>query len=99
MILSHAGGTLPWLISRVAPSLRGVDVPEGTKSYEEWMQDFRSFYFDLALSSSELVLSALLAAVPHDRIFYGMHPTTFFFFFRDLLICWIRVRLAICTCG
>lgn len=72
VILSHAGGTLPWLISRVAPSLRGVDVPEGMKSYEEWMQDFRSFYFDLALSSSELVLSALLAAVPHDHIFYGI---------------------------
>lgn len=72
VILSHAGGTLPWLISRVTPSLRGVEVPEGIKSYEEWMEDFRSFYFDLALSSSPLILSALLAAVPHDRILYGM---------------------------
>jgi hypothetical protein len=49
-----------------------VEVPEGIKSYEEWMEDFRSFYFDLALSSSPLILSALLAAVPHDRILYGM---------------------------
>ncbi|KAL1862074.1 hypothetical protein Plec18167_001145 [Paecilomyces lecythidis] len=71
VILSHAGGTLPWLISRVTPSHRGVPVPEGTKSFEEWMEDFRSFYFDLAMSSSHLILSALLSAVPHDHILYG----------------------------
>lgn len=69
VVLSHAGGTLPWLISRVAPARRD------TKSYEEWMEDFRSFYFDLALSSSPLILSALLSAVPHDRVLYGMHVT------------------------
>ncbi|KAJ5413836.1 hypothetical protein N7509_000463 [Penicillium cosmopolitanum] len=76
VILSHAGGTLPWSISRVTPSLRGLpfDSNAGTKSYEEWIEDFRSFYYDLALSSSPLILTALLESVPHDHILYGENP-------------------------
>ncbi|KAJ5413817.1 hypothetical protein N7509_000444 [Penicillium cosmopolitanum] len=76
VILSHAGGTLPWLISRVTPSLRGLpfDANAGPKSYEEWIEDFRSFYYDLALSSSPLILTALLGSVPHDHILYGELP-------------------------
>lgn len=83
VVLSHAGGTLPWLISRVAPARRD------TESYEEWMEDFRSFYFDLALSSSPLILSALLSAVPHDRVLYGMHATKQLSLSAALLIHWI----------
>jgi predicted TIM-barrel fold metal-dependent hydrolase len=35
------------------------------------MESFRSFHFDLALSSSPQVLDTLLKMVPHDHILYG----------------------------
>jgi hypothetical protein len=41
------------------------------KTSEEIMEDFRSFYFDLALSSSEAVLKLVLDAIPHDHLLYG----------------------------
>ena len=76
VILSHAGGTFPWLITRLSNSLRGVpreQTPFG-KTYEEYIEDFRSFYYDLALSSSPQILTALLSMVPHDHILYGQSP-------------------------
>jgi hypothetical protein len=42
------------------------------KSAVEVKEDFRSFYFDLALFSSEAVLRMVLDLVPHDHILYGM---------------------------
>lgn len=42
------------------------------KSPEEIMADFRSFYFDLALSSSPSVLRLVLELVPPSQILYGM---------------------------
>ncbi|KIW24397.1 uncharacterized protein PV07_10115 [Cladophialophora immunda] len=73
VILSHAGGTLPWLLPRTIYSRRGLaaeQIPDGV-TYEQMMADFRSFYFDLALSTSHRGLDLLLAAVPHDHITYG----------------------------
>lgn len=73
VILSHAGGMLPWIISRVAYSRRGLAreaVPDGN-TYDEMMSDFRSFYFDLALSTPHHVLDLVLRTIPHDRILYG----------------------------
>lgn len=76
VILSHAGGTLPYLVSRVATPMRKA--PEfaaqhrmGT-TYEKVMEDFRSFYFDLALSSAPHVLDLALKVIPHDHILYGV---------------------------
>ncbi|EAU30283.1 predicted protein [Aspergillus terreus NIH2624] len=75
VILSHAGGTLPYLISRVATPMRKA--PEfavahqlGT-TYDKIMEAFRSFHYDLALSASPQVLDLLLKMVPHDHILYG----------------------------
>ena len=69
VILSHAGGTLPILL------LRGADGIEmttrGNKTSESVIEDARSFYFDLALSSSSNVLDTLLNHFPHDHILYG----------------------------
>ncbi|PQE03668.1 amidohydrolase family protein [Rutstroemia sp. NJR-2017a BBW] len=50
IILSHAGGTLPWLAHRPA-SLVSFS-KEIDKSLEEFLADAKSFYFDLALSGS-----------------------------------------------
>ncbi|KAK3385852.1 hypothetical protein B0H63DRAFT_523168 [Podospora didyma] len=75
VILSHAGGTLPYLISRLATPLRKVtDVIAnwnvGT-THDDALQAFRSFYYDTALSSSPHVLQLLLDSVPHDHIVFG----------------------------
>ncbi|KAL3255841.1 hypothetical protein ABHI18_008022, partial [Aspergillus niger] len=73
IILSHAGGTLPYLISRLTTVTKDPEMEY--KPYErgpnEMVEDFKSFYFDLALSSSPAVLTLLLSLVPHDHIVYG----------------------------
>ncbi|KAL3466890.1 hypothetical protein BJX64DRAFT_301331 [Aspergillus heterothallicus] len=72
-ILSHAGGSLPYLISRIATTSRetaSTKLMYG-KTQEELIADFQSFYYDLALSSSPAVLNMLLELVPHDHITYG----------------------------
>lgn len=62
IILSHAGGTLPGLIDRVAGLL-----PHSPESFnpgmsaDELLAAARLFYFDTALSSSAMNLSALTA--------------------------------------
>ncbi|THW73148.1 amidohydrolase family protein [Aureobasidium pullulans] len=51
VILSHAGGALPYLIGRIS---------NGSQHGQKAMADFKSFYYDLALSSSPSVLQLLL---------------------------------------
>lgn len=75
IILSHGGGTLPYLIARVATPLRkaadfGTPYIAGT-TYDMFMEDFRRFYFDLALSATTPNMNMLLELVPHDHILYG----------------------------
>ncbi|KAL4991850.1 hypothetical protein BDW68DRAFT_184731 [Aspergillus falconensis] len=75
VILSHAGGALPYITSRVTTPMKkapdfAVSRRMGT-THDKAMDAFRSFYFDLALSSSPQVLDMLLKLVPHDRILYG----------------------------
>jgi predicted TIM-barrel fold metal-dependent hydrolase len=74
VILSHAGGSLPYLISRVSTVSREAPATAGMfgKSAAELKEDFRSFYFDLTLSSSEDVLKMVLDTIPRDHIVYGM---------------------------
>ncbi|KAH1594735.1 hypothetical protein KXX34_001855 [Aspergillus fumigatus] len=73
VILSHAGGSLPYLISRVSTVSKEAPATAGMfgKNAAEIKEDFRSFYFDLALSSSEAVLRMVLDLVPQDHILYG----------------------------
>ncbi|KAI1324743.1 amidohydrolase 2 [Xylariaceae sp. FL0255] len=75
VILSHAGGALPYLISRIATPLRKTpDIAARWKAgadHQDVMRSFKRFYYDIALSSSPQVLAALLAMVPHDHILYG----------------------------
>ncbi|RHZ50185.1 hypothetical protein CDV55_102112 [Aspergillus turcosus] len=75
VILSHAGGALPYLISRVAtPMRRAPDMAASYRigtTYEQVMRDFRSFYYDLALSSSPQVLDMALKMIPRDHLLFG----------------------------
>ncbi|KAI9728086.1 MAG: hypothetical protein M1834_007802 [Cirrosporium novae-zelandiae] len=71
IILSHAGGTLPFIASRI----EGIAVsayPEGfPKSPEQVIEEARSFYYDVALSQSHRVLRCLLDFAPVEHILFG----------------------------
>ena len=69
IILSHAGGTLPYLATRAATML--PDTGLSGKSTEEVFQEIRSFYFDLALSGNEYTLDLLLKFARLDHILFG----------------------------
>lgn len=76
IILSHAGGALPYLISRVIdPLKRTPDATAqanlGTTASQGW-KDFQSFHYDLALSASPQVLNMALEIIPHDHLLYGV---------------------------
>lgn len=69
VILSHAGGFLPFASHRfaeLAPAVRD-DVP----STDEILAAFKRFYFDTALSSGPAALPSLQAFAGAGRILYG----------------------------
>ena len=70
IILSHAGGTLPYLIYRAAGALPYMPKPLN-KSTEEIVEEARLFYFDTAISASEPTLRALLAFAKPGHILFG----------------------------
>jgi 6-methylsalicylate decarboxylase len=70
VILSHAGGTLPYLISRGAsllPTFAGFT----EMSQQEIIEDAKTFYFDLALSCTSYTLDTLLSNFPRGHILFG----------------------------
>lgn len=72
LILSHAGGTLPFLSQRVSGSLV---IPEiGSKSHVtaiEAVAQFRRYYYDTALSGSSAQLSGLLEVTDPSHVLFG----------------------------
>ena len=72
VILSHAGGNLPWIIPCLAMAVRSVPPNQARGiTYEDWMDGLKRFYYDLALSSSREGLDLLLKMVPGDHVLYG----------------------------
>lgn len=74
VILSHAGGTLPYLASRVellCTTLFGALNVPGAPRGEQIREDAKSFYFDTALSGTANILDTFLKWVPPDRILFG----------------------------
>lgn len=65
VILSHAGGFIPYAAHRMAP----VCSPDG--NVETGLENLRRFYFDTALSSSPTALPSLLAFADPSHILYG----------------------------
>lgn len=67
IILSHAGGTLPALVDRVAGLMPHApdDISSGL-SRDEILRLARKFYFDTALSSSPMSLKALYALLGEE---------------------------------
>lgn len=72
MILSHGGGTLPFLLPRAASLLPKLPPKFGvTMTKEEIIEDAKSFYFDLAMASSAEILGTLLEHFPNDHLLFG----------------------------
>ena len=69
VILSHGGGTLPYVAGRIA------DIPIQTrlsgKSPEEFLEDAKSFYFDLALVGYGAPISLLMDFAAEGHVLYG----------------------------
>ncbi|KAB8336710.1 hypothetical protein FH972_021019 [Carpinus fangiana] len=70
IILSHAGGTLPYLALRPAMMLPHTPFQVGMTP-ETFLEDARSFYFDLALSGTRYQLGALLDFAKPGHILFG----------------------------
>ena len=66
IILSHAGGTLPFLVSRV-----GCGWDLGSPEQEDYLAGVRSFYYDIALSASTRVLNMVFEMVEPDHVLFG----------------------------
>lgn len=73
IILSHAGGTLPYLADRPAamlPYVKSAAAPDVSLT-DHFMEDAKSFYFDTALSSAPLTLSLLKEFAKPGHILFG----------------------------
>jgi 6-methylsalicylate decarboxylase len=68
-ILSHAGGTLPFLAPRIAMAI--AMMPGLVERFGDPLLAMRSFYFDTALSGNEVPLSALLRITDPSHILFG----------------------------
>jgi predicted TIM-barrel fold metal-dependent hydrolase len=68
IVLAHSGGSTPFLASRVA----GLAHQQGGElSPEEMIEDFRSFYYETALSGFETNLVALENFAEPDHLLFG----------------------------
>ncbi len=68
IILSHAGGFLPYAAYRIA-NLSNVIHPD--TNAEQMLSDLKTFYFDTTLSSSPTALPSLLAFARPGRVLFG----------------------------
>lgn len=68
IILSHGGGTLPYLASRIASLSEGRFC---NKPVKEFVDEARGLYYDAALSIYELPLRLLLAFAEKDHVLFG----------------------------
>jgi predicted TIM-barrel fold metal-dependent hydrolase len=69
IILSHAGGSLPYIATRAAHLL--ADAGLTYMSAEDFLKDAKSFYFDTALSGNDLSLPLLLDFAPPGHVLFG----------------------------
>jgi predicted TIM-barrel fold metal-dependent hydrolase len=71
IILSHAGGTLPFLIHRAAVMLPHTPVSTGASTDEILQLAKQCFWYDTALSSSPAPMKALREFAGKGRILFG----------------------------
>ncbi|KAJ9144657.1 Amidohydrolase 2 [Pleurostoma richardsiae] len=66
IILSHAGGTLPFLIGRPASIL-----PKNEQELDAFWDDARNFYYDTAVAGTENVLKIMETFAKPGHLLYG----------------------------
>jgi predicted TIM-barrel fold metal-dependent hydrolase len=71
IILSHAGGTLPFLADRIITMATNMPSLHCPRDARQILDDFRSFYYDTTMSSSSLQLHALLEFADPSKILFG----------------------------
>jgi aminocarboxymuconate-semialdehyde decarboxylase len=81
-ILSHAGGTVPYLAGRFA-IIDQMDVVPGAQERGTAAETFRRLYWDTALSWGDPVLRMLREVVGIDRVVFG---TDYPYLRRDLAV-------------
>ena len=69
IILSHAGGTLPYLATRAAVMLPDYGLSD--QSSEDFLRDAESLYYDLALSGNNYTLGLLTKFAQAEHILFG----------------------------
>jgi predicted TIM-barrel fold metal-dependent hydrolase len=70
IILSHAGGTLPYLAWRLhVASAISTKIPKW--SYQEVRKGLRHFWYDTALSAGPELMDCLVSVVGPDRVVFG----------------------------
>ena len=73
-IFSHAGGTMPYLTARLSLMDYFFDSSRGMRPEEDRaaiVHGLRTFYYDLALSSTDEVVALLADVVGLDRVVFG----------------------------
>ncbi|KAL8662410.1 MAG: hypothetical protein Q9202_004731 [Teloschistes flavicans] len=70
IILSHAGGTLPYMATRIASQAGGTPFL-GNKTAEAFLNEAKTFYYDLALSAFEGPFDLLRKFARRGHILYG----------------------------
>ncbi len=72
IILSHAGGDLPYLVYRAAGMLPFTPaMAHVQQTTEQIIEQAKSFYFDVAISSNPITLTALLKFARKDHVLFG----------------------------
>lgn len=70
IVLSHGGGTLPFVAARIAHLAAGAGLL-GPKSAGDFLREARSFYFDLALTAYDEPMRLVLGFAEEGHVLYG----------------------------
>jgi predicted TIM-barrel fold metal-dependent hydrolase len=72
IILSHGGGTLPFVARRVADLMADSGLlGKLGKTMERFLDEAKSFYFDLALTGYEESMALVLSFAKEGHVLYG----------------------------
>jgi 6-methylsalicylate decarboxylase len=70
-ILPHAGGTIPYLASRISAIAASPYAGEARREAAETLRMLSALYYDTALSANQTQFDALRALVPASNILFG----------------------------
>ncbi|KAK4180912.1 hypothetical protein QBC36DRAFT_228416 [Triangularia setosa] len=71
IILSHGGGTLPFVANRIANLGADAGVLPPGKTADEFLAEAKRFYFDLALTAFPGAMELVVGFAGRERVLYG----------------------------